>query len=280
MSEDTTLSGSAEPLAQPDSKATTEEVKTEAAEKTVETPVEEAPKEPEQQAAEDAKPKRSRYQDRIDQLTHGRREAERTAQSAQAEAERLRERLSQYEAAPPRESEFDSIDAYQAALTAYHVKQSMKGEREAEAQDAENRAKSAQETAQQTAVTAYNARLAEAAETIPDIYQVINDPTTPISETMAGQIMDAEQGPQIAYYLAKNPGDAARIASITDPYAVAREIGRIEGRLRAPEPKRVSSAPEPVKAVATGSGSQGSFDPSKASPKEFGEHFKKRGIIS
>ena len=67
-------------------------------------------------------------------------------------------------------------------------------------------------------------------------------------------ILDSPSGPEIAYYLAVNREDAARIAQLP-VHLAALEMGRIEGRLsaskEAPKAKApvVTRAPPPVPVV-------------------------------
>jgi hypothetical protein len=66
-------------------------------------------------------------------------------------------------------------------------------------------------------------------------------------------LLESEHGPQLAYWLAKNPDVAGRIASM-DAVQSARAIGRIEAALltKPSEPKKevpVTKAPEPIRPV-------------------------------
>lgn len=87
----------------------------------------------------------------------------------------------------------------------------------------------------------------------PDYEAVAKDPTLPITREMAELMFEAENPPAIAYYLGKNPEEAAEISRMT-PLAQARAIGRIEAKLSAPPapaappppPTPVSKAPAPV----------------------------------
>ncbi|RMF00502.1 MAG: hypothetical protein D6773_11360 [Alphaproteobacteria bacterium] len=223
--------------------------------------------------------KRSRYQERINELTGRMRAAEREAAEAKKRAERLEQRLKAQSVEQPKEADFDSLDEYQAALAAYHVQRATLKEREGDVEDARTAAQEAEQQALALARTAFNERAAAFAETVPDFQQAINDPTLTISEEVARQLLHAERGPEVAYYLAKNRAEAARLADMSNPLDVAREIGRLEGRLSAPPPKRTTQAPPPVKTVAKGSGSQSDFDPEKASVEEMEAWLRKRNLL-
>lgn len=227
----------------------------------------------------DEKPKENRSQERFDKLTARRREAERRAADAEGEAARLRERLKRYETPAPKESEFGSYDEYQAALSAHNSRQVFKQEHEDDARDAEDRAKAATNEAASVAQEAFRERAEEFASRVPDFHEKVNDPSLPVTGPMRDQILASDNGPQVAYYLATHRSEAAQIAGLTSEREVARAIGRIEGRLSVPPPRKVTQAPTPIKPVATGSGSQGSFDPSKASVDDIDARLRARGVI-
>jgi len=49
-----------------------------------------------------------------------------------------------------------------------------------------------------------------------DYYEVAYDPTLPVSQTMAQAIRGMEQGPEVLYFLGKNPERAGRISKLPD----------------------------------------------------------------
>jgi len=119
-------------------------------------------------------------------------------------------------------------------------------------------------------------RVEAAREVIKDIDVVLNDPSLPVSDVGARFIAESEKGPQVAYFLAQNRAEAARIASL-DPLTQAFELGRIEQRINAaPSARRVSQAPAPVPRV-TGGANAGAKDPSQMSMAEYSEWYRKRG---
>ncbi len=111
----------------------------------------------------------------------------------------------------------------------------------------------ARRTAQQTAEQQFQARIATAAEEDPQILDILNDPTLPLSEAMAPTIKESEAAPQLLRWLSQNRKEAFRIAQL-NPLAAARELGKIEAQLALvpkPEPPRqVSAAPEPIRIVS------------------------------
>lgn len=206
---------------------------------------------------------------RIPQLLAQRNDAESRARAAEEQVKRLEQRIASYAVDKPRPDDFDSNEEYQAKLTAYESAQWLKKDRESEIETASEAVKAARTEADSATKEAFQERAEEFAATATDYHDVVSDPRLSISDPMAAQIMRSESGPQVAYWLGKNRAEAARIARIGDATEVAREIGRIEGRLSTPPPRRTTQAPSPIAAVATGAGSRSEFDPAAASMEEY-----------
>lgn len=95
---------------------------------------------------------------------------------------------------------------------------------------------------------------------------VTRNANLPITPAMAQIIKDSEYGPDLAYHLGKNPGEAIRLSALSG-LALAREVGRIEATITAPKPVATPPA-APVKPVA-GMASGGAKDPAKMSMAEY-----------
>jgi hypothetical protein len=93
----------------------------------------------------------------------------------------------------------------------------------------------------------WNEAVAEVMAKIPDWHQVVSSDRGPTTPVMLEQIKESDNGPEIAYYLAKHPGEAARIAGLSVP-AQIREVGKLGARLENGLPTR-PSAPAPIKPV-------------------------------
>lgn len=237
-------------------------------------------KQPDPTEEEKKRRKQKSADERFGQITAKRREAEREAAANRAEAERLQKRLELYEGPAPREEDFDNYEDFETARDNHRQGQFLKQERERDLEDVNARVEASDSTALQASYEEYQARADAFKEQAPDYDQVVEGPNAAFSEQMARELFTSPKGPQIAYHLAKNPTELVRIARLTEPTDVAREIARVEGRLTQPTPKRVTTAPDPVKAVATGSGSQADNDPSKMSVAEMQKMFKKDGVLS
>jgi hypothetical protein len=170
------------------------------------------------------------------------------AKEAEAEAAYWRKLATQQKAeepaakpaAKPKMADFDSVEAYGEAIAEY------------KADEIVNRAlaKREQERAIQTTTQGYNARVQEFKKTTPDFDEVFEElgegPVLP-PEVVQG-ILEADEGPAIAYHLAKNPSEVTRLMSLT-PYKRMLELGKIGAKTAASPAakveatKKISSAP-------------------------------------
>jgi len=96
----------------------------------------------------------------------------------------------------------------------------------------------------------HEARVEAMRETVPDFDEVTRNPDLDISPAMAEAIVLSESGPSIALYLGRNPAVASRIANM-HPSLAGYELGKLEAKLAATDAKIHSSAPAPLKPVAS-----------------------------
>lgn len=214
----------------------------EAVETQPETPKEEsAPSEEEQESADPDRPKgKGGFQRRIDKLT--------------AKIHELEGKLAPV-AAPPKAEEakpegkpvldkFDSYDAYIEALTDWKVEQHEKTRR-----DSEVKAKAEAEV--RTKVTAWEQSQTAAREKHDDYDDAVEAVShIKVPPTVQRAIVESDSKAELAYHLAKNPGELERIVAL-EPLKAAIELGKLEAKLTQPaEPKpKASSAPKPPKPV-------------------------------
>jgi len=85
----------------------------------------------------------------------------------------------------------------------------------------------------------------------PDFDALVQSPTFVQSDSVVEGILHSTKGPQIAYFLAKNPEITSRLNQLS-PFEVALEIGRMEERLTPPAPKVITQAPKPLQNVSGG----------------------------
>lgn len=235
---------------------------------------EEQPEQPQTTEA-DEPPKQSKgVQKRLDELTRRindeRREKERLL--ALVERSLVKGEAPKVEApqGPPRRDDFQDYESYLDARADWQVSEKLKAlESKAE------QARQQQAIAEREAT--WEQRQTKAAQKYEDFEEVAFADDLPITPVMAEAMKDSDMGPDVAYFLGKNPSEAERIAKL-NPAAQVREIGKIEARLesKASEPvKRPSKAPAPIEPV--GGGSPSSTDPAKMSQAEYEAFRAKQG---
>jgi hypothetical protein len=197
----------------------------------------------------------SRAEKRIKQLVAKQREAEREAEywRGRAESQVRPEPTQQSTTAAPEVYQFEQYDDYLVAKAKHEIRHEIRAEQE----QRENKSKV--ETFEQT----FNTRINKAAETEPEILEIVNDRTLPISNPMAMVIKESESAPEIIKYLSRNREESFKISRM-NPIAAAREIGKIEYKISnqpKPEPiKKVSQAPEPIKPIESKGGQSVDLD--------------------
>ena len=193
---------------------------------------------------EDVEEKTDPFKERIDKLTANWRETQRTLQEREAELERLQKQLD--EAPRPQQpmKTLADFDYDESQFQGYVLERSQQVARdEARLALKEERAERAAGKAQSEYVKQEQAF----AEEHPDYRELVYDKSLPISVPMAEAIRVMEGGPEVAYYLAKNPDTAADIAS-QSPIQAAMMMADLRVELRgekAKASKKVSDAPPP-----------------------------------
>lgn len=213
----------------------------------------------EDQGESPPKPKKT-AQERIDELTAARRQAEREAKEAREEAARWRTEAEQRAATSqtpqggdgkPNPEDFqDGVydPAYVEALTDWKADQAVS--RRLNERD--------QVRTQQTALTAFNARAAEAfPDGEPDGLKALRV-IPKISETVALTILDMDDGPKVADHLGANRAELHRIETLA-PHLQVLELAKISTALAAkpaPVVNKIPGAPEPPDNRVRGAGGQ------------------------
>jgi len=237
---------------------------------------EETPAKTEPQSGADDTQQPEEEEENEEELTASQKRRRRRVDRLAAENEQLRQQLAAVQQPPakaepapgkPRLENFETLEAYQEALTDWNITQ-----REAKRQ-AEADAKATQE-AEQKLQTEWASRQKVARKAHPDYDDVINSVTAPEGPGVAAArqaMLEDDAGAEILYYLATHTEDLKRIAALT-PIAAVREIGRLSATLSpsngaANGKQRFTSAPpppppntRPAKAV-----SDSIFDPAVAS---------------
>lgn len=97
---------------------------------------------------------------------------------------------------------------------------------------------------------AFAERAEKAEERYPDFQTVVGNPALTINEGMAEFISDSDAGPDVAYYLGKNPMKALQIAQMS-PFKAARALMEIEKDISSKPQAKPSKAPEPITPVGS-----------------------------
>jgi hypothetical protein len=207
-----------------------------------------------------AEPEKSFTQAEVDALVQKRlmKEERRTHRRVEQQMREQAEARTR-ETAPQRES-FGDDDAYLEAQV----------EHLAEKKAAEKMEQRDRMTKQEASQDAFLEKSEKAQAKYADFQEVVSNPTLSINEGMAEFISDSDSGPDIAYFLGKNPSKAAEIASLS-PIKAARELTRIEAELSIKPQPKTSSAPAPINPV----GNRGGAAPTIAS-SDFSEYKKLR----
>lgn len=229
-----------------------------------------------------AKPPRG-VQKRLDELAKREADAVRRAEALQAMLDReLASKAQKPEPAKPAPTEEDDVpkrplkshfaenqDGYEEAMdqyiadrAAYEATKAVKADR------AEQESKAQQkviEDGNKVVRDAYVGRVEKAKEKYADYHEVAESPDVQVSIPVAHAIMHSERGPDIAYFLGKNPAEAERISKLSPPLQLV-ELGLIVANLKtpaaavvaAPVQKEaikppVSNAPKPIKPLGAGS---------------------------
>ena len=243
------------------------------------------PETPDDAAAEPEPKKAKGVQKRIDELTRQREDERRRAEAAEARELRILAALEKATGSKDKQEPQKPVldpnnpDAYNAALEEYvvakagHAAEEKVKEKLAE----EEKKRQDSELAAQTRKVQedYKARVEKAREKHPDYSEVAESPDVQVSMVMASAIAHSEDGPEIAYFLGKNPAEAERISKLV-PQLQLVELGRISQRLVTPPTpsKPVSAAPAPGKPIKASSEASKSAD--EESMEEYASRRKKQ----
>ena len=204
-------------------------------------------------------------QERIDELTRARREAEREAAywRSRATPEKAPE-----PAAKPDVKNFEDYNEYVEALADWKADQ--KVSEALKARDTQT-AKTAEERALEARERTFAERVTHAKSQIADFDQVVGAADVNVAQHVTDAILDSEKGAEMLYHLAKNPQEAERLSRMSVREA-DREIGRIEaslGKPAAPVTKPASNAPAPMRPASRGGSTVATTDPNKMSHEEY-----------
>ncbi len=209
-------------------------------------------------------------QERVNEITRARREAERQLSSERQRAEALQRELESLRRSGPQVSNenLPSPEDYGYDLKAWGdaITRTVMSRAEQVAAERLN-AYQAQNQHQQVArhfeerSRAYAAEHPEYQEKLADLDSAVQFP-----QEVLEVIAFSEHGPAIAHYLADHLDEADRLTRLP-PHLAAVQLGRIEAQLSAPKPKPVTRAPDPAPVI--GGGAAATKDPERMSTEDW-----------
>lgn len=244
------------------------------------------------------KPKRQRFQKRIDRLTREKAEAERRAEEAER---RLRDsqqgkgdkkpkgKQSGPSGEEPEPSDFDSYGDYLDALSEWKANDNDDADDKAGDDSDKGKDDKDDKGKDDKPDPEFEEALAEVTESFADVKsrykdfdEVIGQQDLSITADMVKAMAEADEPGEVAYYLGKNKQEATRIAGLSS-IAQAREIGKLEAviaRGNKQPSKKATGAPDPIDPVS-GGGSSTTKDVKDMSFDEYDHYMsqqeKKRG---
>lgn len=209
-------------------------------------------------STEEAKPKKHRFQKRINEITKQKGEIARERDTFRSENEELKRQLREAQgAAKPDRNDYVDMDEFETELLKW-------SEAQASSAPAENK------EVQTADEIEYADRLQNTKDAAADKYDDFDDKINAIpvlSFELAKEALDSEISEDLLYYLGNNH-DAAETLSGLKGAALTREVGKLEAKLEAgilsptvaANTKPVSKAPDPIEPVGGDSRSNDKVD--------------------
>lgn len=216
------------------------------ADKQAKTDTEDAGKAAADSDKDKAKDEESRTQARRRQRREAIERANADAAKARADADRLRKQI---EASKPVDP--NKADDYEAAIAQNAANAVFARQNEGLLKDAEAGISVAQEQARAAREAAWNDHIAELSH-ISDLQAKITSDDFKITKQTASLIVDdsvVERGPELAYFLANNPQELARIEALP-LHQRSAQLVRLEAKLPVLARKTTSNAPDPLDRVS------------------------------
>lgn len=195
------------------------------------------------------KPKANSASKRIDELTKKRRDAER-------DRDYWRQQAMSNQPEKPKDPVDEPLKTladfeYDEAKYQQHIFDKARSGAVEEAQRVIKEDQSQQTSTRR--VASFEAKELEFAKSVDDYQDVARDNDLPVTQVMADVVTEMDNGPEVLYYLGKNPDLAYEIAQMPGLTA-ARELGRIEAKIQLQEKKgeKVSKAPVPTPKIEAG----------------------------
>lgn len=212
--------------------------------------------EAESSPAEETEDKPDPFQERIDKLTKRFRETERDLDSVAQERDTLQKRIAELERQTVENETQKTLEDFEFDESKYRAYVFEQAEKRAEIAAERIALKHTAEAESRRQEQEFAQKERDFAATVADYREVGYDPDLKVSAVMADELKASEIGPEMLYYLGKNPDEASRISRMSERAAV-RELVRLEGQLLSEksqaQKKTVSKAPPPPSKKVKGS---------------------------
>jgi hypothetical protein len=158
----------------------------------------------------------------------------------------------------PKESDFENYSEYLEAYADWKVDVKL---RQKEIEQATSAQKASQESENRRLKELHDSTIERGEQKYDDFEDVamktgemLQAKGLRFSAAMVNSLVEAENAPDIVYFLGNNLDEAERIARLP-AFAQAKEIGKLEDKLLAKPKKQISKAPEPINPVTSGKAS-------------------------
>lgn len=200
-----------------------------------------------------ARDEKGRFQQRVNEITRARREAERERDYWRQQAE-TRHHAAAQQSGPQGNEAPPSLEDYGYDMGKWSAAVVDHASRTAEARVAQQFQQQSYRQQQQTVEQEFEQRSQEYAKAHPDFDQAVD--TLSRSVQFHPAIVEAiglsAHGPAVVHYLAQHLDEADRIARLP-AHIAAVQLGRLEAQLAMPRSKPVTNAPNPTPTVSGGS---------------------------
>lgn len=151
---------------------------------------------------------------------------------------------------PPTEADFpNDYFAYERAANSWHTRQAVREELERARAPERQRAQLEQ---QRERLELYHEYADEVRERVPDFDKVIaSAKDVNVKPEVVQELLASDKSALLQYHLAKNPEKLRELNGMTGR-ELAKEIGRLEGRVHLPQPKKATEATPPPTPVRGG----------------------------
>lgn len=224
----------------------------------------------------EVKPERTFTQKELDDILQKRlaKESRKVERYARAEAElrlikeQMQPKQRYVEPSEPKPDQFNDYESYIASLTDWKVDQKLRGLQEQTMQQRQLDEQTVQKSKMRE-------NLIKSADKYDDFEDVVTNPALTITAAMRDAIGESEIAGDVAYHLGMNTQEAERIAALS-PIGQVKAIMALEAKLKAPEKKLTTDAPEPI--TPNASKGQVKKDPFKMTDAEYAK-WRKTGKV-